>query len=214
MNMRPEDGYCGRQSAYVNYFDEAKPCFVSREDVEATIASAPVLKRKPGTKVCKKCGRELPLDQFPLHPHSRDGHNNTCRECFASRMREVQLERAAKKPKKAKPVKVREDLPEGMKRCKRCGQVKPVTEFGRHKNTFDHLHPCCNDCRREQGRAAYEKKCAALGVKPVPAKSADTQIPQPAGKKYAPLTIRELSDQDLVKELRYRGWTVTCTKEI
>lgn len=34
------------------------------------------------TKVCKDCGRELPLDQFPKN---RYGHLGICRECNAKR---------------------------------------------------------------------------------------------------------------------------------
>ena len=37
----------------------------------------------PQTKVCKNCGRELPIDDFPKHPRTPDGHTSTCRECYA-----------------------------------------------------------------------------------------------------------------------------------
>lgn len=37
------------------------------------------------TKVCKKCGRELPLDKFGInHNYTR----NVCKECFNEGMRE------------------------------------------------------------------------------------------------------------------------------
>lgn len=35
----------------------------------------------PQTKVCKKCGRELPLEAFCKHPKSADGLHSICREC-------------------------------------------------------------------------------------------------------------------------------------
>lgn len=36
------------------------------------------------TKVCMKCGRELPLSEFPRNALSKDGHINTCKTCKAS----------------------------------------------------------------------------------------------------------------------------------
>jgi hypothetical protein len=35
------------------------------------------------TKVCKKCGRELPLDRFHTDSRMRDGHKNHCKDCLA-----------------------------------------------------------------------------------------------------------------------------------
>ena len=36
------------------------------------------------TKVCRKCGRELPLSEFPKNRRSKDGHHNICKTCKAS----------------------------------------------------------------------------------------------------------------------------------
>ena len=32
-------------------------------------------------KVCKGCGRELPLSEFGKHDRSKDGHMSVCKEC-------------------------------------------------------------------------------------------------------------------------------------
>lgn len=34
------------------------------------------------TKVCKKCGRELPIEEFYRLKTMKDGHMNVCKECF------------------------------------------------------------------------------------------------------------------------------------
>ena len=166
VNMREEDGYCGRVGRYVNYFRKACKGYVDRNDVEATIAAAPPA--KPNTRTCKQCGRELPLEQFTRSCKSRDGYTHTCKECFSAQMSEKKKALWASKPKKEKPVQEQEVLPEGQKRCRRCGRILPVTAFGRHATTPDHLHPTCTECRKAEGRAVYERNCARKGITPKP----------------------------------------------
>ena len=54
------------------------------------------------TKVCKSCGRELPLDKFGGHAKTWDKKNTVCLECMASKLR-----KNVSKPKKAAPEPVR-----------------------------------------------------------------------------------------------------------
>lgn len=37
--------------------------------------------RLTGTKVCSKCGRELPVISFAVHKVSSDGLHSYCRDC-------------------------------------------------------------------------------------------------------------------------------------
>jgi hypothetical protein len=39
------------------------------------------------TKICSKCGRELPIDDFYKHPQMLDSHLNQCKECVKSRVK-------------------------------------------------------------------------------------------------------------------------------
>ena len=40
------------------------------------------------TKVCKKCGRELPITEFALNKNSKDGHVGQCKDCYNAYQRE------------------------------------------------------------------------------------------------------------------------------
>lgn len=37
--------------------------------------------KKPQTKVCKECGRELPVEMFGRHARTKDGLQPLCKEC-------------------------------------------------------------------------------------------------------------------------------------
>ena len=55
------------------------------------------------TKICKKCGRELPLSEFYKHEKHKDGHRNECKECNLQRQkqyREGNKETIAERKKK------------------------------------------------------------------------------------------------------------------
>lgn len=40
------------------------------------------------TKVCSKCGRELPITEFALNKKSKDGHIGQCKDCVNAYQRE------------------------------------------------------------------------------------------------------------------------------
>lgn len=45
------------------------------------------------TKVCKCCGRELPIDKFYTHKSTKDGLSNTCKECHRASIRASKYEK-------------------------------------------------------------------------------------------------------------------------
>ena len=45
------------------------------------------------TKVCKKCGRELPLDSFSKDKMMADGHKSACKECSAEYLRTLRAKK-------------------------------------------------------------------------------------------------------------------------
>lgn len=39
------------------------------------------------TKVCSRCGRELPLTEFPKNAQCRGGHSGVCKKCKTEQIR-------------------------------------------------------------------------------------------------------------------------------
>ena len=93
--------YCRKRHKDVGYFDE-KPCFTTREEFDLLFAME-VTKKKDdniikqektmnekmtnvATKVCKDCGRELPIEEFQIQVRSKDGRMHICKECKKKRM--------------------------------------------------------------------------------------------------------------------------------
>lgn len=44
------------------------------------------------TKICKECGRELPLSEFYKKKTCKDGHMNVCKECFKQQQKQYKQE--------------------------------------------------------------------------------------------------------------------------
>ena len=72
------------------------------------------------TKVCKTCGRELPLDAFGSHKRTSDGKNTVCRDCVADKMA-----RNAEKARRANPTPA-PVLDEGIKTVKAPPVDEPI----------------------------------------------------------------------------------------
>lgn len=49
------------------------------------------------TKLCKKCGRELPVENFAINRKNADGLQAECKECKAEYMKGYWLRKKAKK---------------------------------------------------------------------------------------------------------------------
>ena len=56
------------------------------------------------TKVCKKCGRELPITKFTLNKTSKDGHVGQCRDCVNAYQRERYALKKGKTMAHANPI--------------------------------------------------------------------------------------------------------------
>lgn len=83
---------------YVGFFADACPRFTREPEQPAPEPKKEMEKETPTTKVCKICGRELPLESFGKN---KNGHLNICKECRSKIQKEV---RAKRKQKEIPPI--------------------------------------------------------------------------------------------------------------
>lgn len=93
---------------------------------------------------------------------------------------------------------------EEAKICKKCGRELPLSHFSR--NRYGLLSVCKTCCK--EGRLASLKK------KHGPADSAILRIPKTESQVDTRFFFGNVPDEELVAELRNRGYEVTCTKTI
>ena len=103
---------------------------------------------------------------------------------------------------KAKP-KEDKTMDQEKKTCTKCGRELPLSEFSR--NRYGLLSVCKTCCK--EGRLASRKK-------PEPADSAILRIPKTESQIDTRFFFGNVPDEELVAELRNRGYEVTCTKTI
>ena len=92
---------------------------------------------QPKTKVCKRCGRELPLHEFGRHARTADGLQMYCRQCNSDAMKRTRMKKADKKVlevmhvKDANPLVVftNQELLDEIKRRGYTGYLKHVEEI-------------------------------------------------------------------------------------
>lgn len=100
---------------------------------------------------CKKCGQDYALSELPLDKNGRFGVAPRCRECRAGRQRTHRTKiRALKLP------------PPEQKRCIRCGEVKPKSDFYKNAGAKDGLYGYCRPCDRARRTQPGRKRVAAV----------------------------------------------------
>lgn len=70
-----------------------RECFVAKVEQDTNLLNQDTNKMAENanikTKVCKVCGKELPIDQFRPNPKCKDGHLDTCYECLNNKIKET-----------------------------------------------------------------------------------------------------------------------------
>ncbi|MFF9174763.1 endonuclease VII domain-containing protein [Streptomyces sp. NPDC003236] len=104
-----------------------------------------------GAKRCSRCGRHRPRAAFARNKAMRDGLQTYCRDCAAAYHQQRQVAKGRK-------VRPRVDVPDGHKLCRKCGEVKPWSEWHRNATASDGLSTRCKVCRAAEGRAGHLKR--------------------------------------------------------
>ena len=97
------------------------------------------------TKVCCRCGRELPRTREYFHKLSRtrDGFYYYCKECAGYSF--------------GKPWTKKTVTNNGIKKCTKCGRELPLEMFTKLSRTYDGYHCNCKDCLNKH-RKQYRDK--------------------------------------------------------
>lgn len=132
------------------------------EDKDAPMQTVTESHQLPTTKKCERCGEVLPFDDFEwMNYKGARKRMRICSKCYHAAM--------SKK-------KDDTEVPEGMKRCSSCKEVKPVSEFYTDNNALDGYKSACKPChsekvakkqkeRRDARRQERIAQCADTGTK-------------------------------------------------
>jgi len=90
---------------------------------------------------CKKCCKEL-----------NDARKDYKKQHYLKN-KEKYNEAGRKRYRELNPL---EELPEGMKKCSKCKEVKPISMFGKLSKAKDGLRYSCSECRRQEYLANRE----------------------------------------------------------
>lgn len=105
-------------------------------------------------KTCIDCLIDRDLEDFPLAPKRSDGHSSYCRECMGIRSKASYRKRRAAE---GRPVREKEILPKGMRRCRDCLKVQALEAFPRNKCARDGRHSYCKPCHNARTRETVER---------------------------------------------------------
>ena len=175
------------------------------EDAGKTREEQTATARDLDTKVCRKCLRELPKENFSKCSHMVDGLQTYCKECSAQMYKEWDQKRKHK---------TESQMNTETKRCSKCGEIKPVTEFykdvkGGHKSQCKACHKETVAARAKRVRA--EKNTEREAMKPAETPKEIQELPK-TDYNRADVLVKDATDRDLADELRFRGYTVQATR--
>lgn len=106
-------------------------------------------------KPCTKCGDEKPPSEFHKDDRNRDGLQSRCKVCCNAYL--AASRKVASDNKKAENVAWLAENPKTAKTCPKCGETKPLNNFGKNSSKHDGLRVRCNVCGRSD-TAAYKVK--------------------------------------------------------
>lgn len=96
------ENICNKTGKVVPFLAQ-KECFEPKE-IE--------MEESKKTKVCKVCGKELPIEMFRKNIKSKDGYTDTCIDCINVKIRAGfnKKKDAQKKPKSEEPIRLEDTI--------------------------------------------------------------------------------------------------------
>lgn len=101
---------------------------------------------RPGAKRCRDCGELKLATEFWRRKQSPDGLALYCKVCFGLRNSASYRGKRAVEGKKTRPYRRHSDVPDGMKYCPECKEIKPRSAFGSNRSQPDGLTAYCRPC--------------------------------------------------------------------
>jgi hypothetical protein len=100
------------------------------------------------TKVCKDCGAEKPIEEFPRNIRMRNGRLNRCKPCEYERVAQWRAENPdrVKANNIATRTRVAVVEPGTLLACKKCDEAKPLSEFHPQKGAKFGVRRTCKKC--------------------------------------------------------------------
>lgn len=141
---RSKSGKYGRHHMCRVCLTEAQDAYTARVR-EYNLEHGPAM---TGTQQCRICKKEKPLTEFPVRMDRKGGRTSQCSDCMAE-------SQAVRREQYRKRASGRGPAMTGMKRCPRCEQEKPVTEFPTNPNTADGRQRLCSVCYTERQHEYY-----------------------------------------------------------
>lgn len=103
-------------------------------------------------KKCPRCGEFKPWSVFAKNRSAKDGHQSYCRPCSARVQREYFDRNADAIALRYAERRARQADTEGLKRCRKCGETKPLLAFYAHQTTKDGRANYCIECQCSASR--------------------------------------------------------------
>ena len=111
-----------------------------------------------------------------------------------------------------KETKLNQDVPDGYKRCSKCGKVKPVDQFDKRKDVKSGRRSWCKECRRVEEQKSVGRD--AFGARtPLDKEFASLTEEDIVGDLYEPKTV---SFDDVLDDFRETssGWVASIMRII
>lgn len=154
------------------------------------------------TKRCARCHEVKALEEFPPQKGTRDGRHSWCRACHAKRVREANWKKQGIPPEEwprlHQEVEARaarhNNVPDGLKACSRCDEVKPLAGFPPRKGSRGGRQSWCRSCITKRNR---EARWAKQGIP----ESDWPLLHQEADRKTEAQADRPVERQRIMREL-------------